>query len=200
MSLSRDVNLRTYRPLHHPHSDQPLLSPKDGGHTPANCIDDSSKTCAKTLSSSPSRSLFPFFFSFFLLFFFLYLLPAERPRVINQIIRRVRLDFCLATFEFGSRGFDDEGKDCCGGVDLPSFLLLLLPPPLPSFLSSYRFVPSLLRIRMAVCRCLVIVVACDDGLRASWSRGGGGGVVVAGTHRLSSGGGGALRGPTLVND
>lgn len=53
---------------------------------------------------------------------------------------------------------------------------------------------------MAVCRCLVIVVACDDGLRASWSRGGGGGVVVAGTHRLSSGGGGALRGPTLVND
>lgn len=51
---------------------------------------------------------------------------------------------------------------------------------------------------MAVCRCLVIV-AYDDGLRASWSRGGGG-VVVAGTHRLSSGGGGALRGPTLVND
>lgn len=90
----------------------------------------------KTLSSSlsfpsPSRSLFSFFFSFFLLFFFLYLLPAERPRVINQIIRWVRLDFCLATFEFGSRGFDDEGKDCCGGVDLPSFLLLL-PSPLPS--------------------------------------------------------------------
>lgn len=133
MSLSRDVNLRTYRPLHHPHSDQPLLSPKDGGHTLANCIDDSSKTCAKTLSSSPSRSLSSFFFSFFLLFFFLYLLPAERPRVINQIIRWVRLDFCLATFEFGSRGFDDEGKDCCGGVDLPSFLLLL-PPPSPSFL------------------------------------------------------------------
>lgn len=135
MSLSRDVNLRTYRPpLHRPHSDQPLLSPKDGGHTPANCIDDSSATLLprKTLSFllflSPSPSP-PFFF------FFLYLLPAERPRVINQIIRRVRLDFCLATFEFGSRGFD-EGKDCCGGVDLPSF-----PPSLP--LSSYRFIPSL---------------------------------------------------------
>lgn len=130
----RDVSLARRKfayvpPLHHPHSDQPLLSPKDGGHTPANCIDDSSETLAQNpfflLFLSPSRFL-PISLLLLLLlllpsfFFFLYLLPAERPRVINQIIRRVRLDFCLATFEFGSRGFD-EGKDCCGGVDLPSF-------------------------------------------------------------------------------
>lgn len=190
MSLSRDVNLRTYRPpLHRPHSDQPLLSPKDGGHTPANCIDDSSATLLprKTLSFLLFLSPFP---PPLPSFFFLYLLPAERPRVINQIIRRVRLDFCLATFEFGSRGFD-EGKDCCGGVDLPSF------PPSPSLsrhTGSFPLSPS-----YTVCCTLG-----DSGLRRWPASQLDVVMVVAGTHRLGSGGGGggggALRGPTLVND
>lgn len=43
-----------------------------------------------------------------------------RPRVINQIIRWVRLDFCLATLEFTSSGFD-EGKAAVETFALPVF-------------------------------------------------------------------------------
>lgn len=121
VSLSRDVNLRTYRPS------TPI---RISLSYPPRTVVDTLRQIASMTPPKPSRktlsSSFSFRFSYRFLsflpsfFFFLYLLPAERPRVINQIIRRVRLDFCLATFEFGSRGFD-EGKDCCGGVDLPSF-------------------------------------------------------------------------------
>jgi len=45
---------------------------------------------------------------------------TTRPRVINQIIRWVRLDFCLATLEFTSSGFD-EGKAAVETFALPVF-------------------------------------------------------------------------------
>ena len=58
------------------------------------------------LSLSLSLSLSPF--------------VTTRPRVINQIIRWVRLDFCLATLEFTSSGFD-EGKAAVETFALPVF-------------------------------------------------------------------------------
>lgn len=111
-----------YGPCAHPRSQTPFL--KNDGHF--NKLHRRLGT-GRFLPSFLPSFIPPFVRSFVCSFlrrssqpFFLSSFVTAQPRVINQIIRWVRLDFCLATLEFTSSGFD-EGKAAVETFALPVF-------------------------------------------------------------------------------